>query len=140
MRRKLPDELLDELLSGARTEQEIAGAGGLLGQLTKRLLERAMEVELTDHLGYEPHQEPPGGAGNTRNGSTPKRLITETARFGSTRPAIVRARLSRRSSANASGGLRGSTTRSSPSIPGGCRPGISRRTSRRSTGSRSAGT
>ena len=36
-----------------------------------------MEVELTDHLGYEPHQEPPGGAGNTRNGSTPKTLITE---------------------------------------------------------------
>ena len=36
-----------------------------------------MEVELTDHLGYEPHQEPPGGAGNTRNGSTPKTLVTE---------------------------------------------------------------
>ena len=31
-----------------------------------------MEVELTDHLGYETHVEPPGGAGNTRNGSTPK--------------------------------------------------------------------
>src|SRR6202042_1030605 len=74
----LPDELIDELLAGARTEEEIAGSGGLLGQLTKRLVERAMEVELTDHLGYEPHQEPPGGAGNTRNGSTPKRLITES--------------------------------------------------------------
>ena len=36
-----------------------------------------MEVELTDHLGYEPHAEPPGGAGNTRNGSTPKTLITD---------------------------------------------------------------
>ena len=77
MRRKLPDELIDELLAGARTEEEIAGPGGLLRQLTKRLVERAMEVELTDHLGYEPHQEPPGGAGNTRNGSTPKTLITE---------------------------------------------------------------
>ena len=31
-----------------------------------------MEVELTDHVGYEPHQEPPGGAGNTRNGTTPE--------------------------------------------------------------------
>ena len=41
----LPDELIDELLAGARTEQEIAGPGGLLGQLTKRLVERAMEVE-----------------------------------------------------------------------------------------------
>jgi hypothetical protein len=52
----LPDGLIDELLAGARTEEEIAGPGGLLGQLTKRLVERAMEVELTDHLGYEPHQ------------------------------------------------------------------------------------
>src|SRR5579871_3808013 len=73
----LPDELIDELLAGARTEEEVAGPGGLLGQLTKRLVERAMDVELTDHLGYEPHQEPPGGAGNTRNGSTGKTLQTE---------------------------------------------------------------
>jgi len=73
----LPDAVIDELLAGARTEEEITGHGGLLGQLTKRMVERAMEVELTDHLGYEPHSEPPGGAGNTRNGSTSKRLITE---------------------------------------------------------------
>src|SRR6201996_604822 len=97
----LPDELLDELLAGARTEQEIAGRGGLLGQLTKRLVERAMEVELTDHLGYEPHQEPPGGAGNTRNGSMAKTLITEQGevqintprdRAGTFEPQIVRKR------------------------------------------------
>src|ERR1700757_4885316 len=68
IRRVLPDELVDELLAGARTEEEIVGPGGLLSQLTKRLVERAMEVELTDHLGYEPHAEPPGGTGNTRNG------------------------------------------------------------------------
>jgi len=49
----LPDELLDELLAGARTEEEITGPGGLLSQLTKRLVERALEVELTDHLGYD---------------------------------------------------------------------------------------
>src|SRR5438105_3119395 len=78
IRRVLPDELVDELLAGARTEEEIVGSGGLLGQLTKRLVERALEVELTDHLGYEPHREPPGGAGNTRNGnSEPKTLLTE---------------------------------------------------------------
>jgi putative transposase len=68
IRRQLSDEVVDELLAGASTEEEIVGSGGLLGQLTKRLVERAVEVELTDHLGYEPHQEPPGGAGNTRNG------------------------------------------------------------------------
>src|SRR3954453_3870010 len=77
LRRVLPDEVIDELLAGRKTEEEIAGPGGLLSQLTKRVVERAMEVELTDHLGYEPHHEPPGGAGNTRNGSTPKTLITE---------------------------------------------------------------
>src|SRR6184192_3303222 len=76
-RRKLPDELVDELLAGARTEEEIVGPGGLLAQLTKRLVERAMSAELTEHLGYEPHREPPGGTDNTRNGSTPKTLATE---------------------------------------------------------------
>jgi putative transposase len=101
MRDKLPDELVDELLAGANTEEEIVGPGGLLSQLTKRLVERALEVELTDHLGYEPHQEPAGGAGNTRNGSTPKTLVTEHGpvpidtprdRDGSFEPKIVRKR------------------------------------------------
>ena len=74
---RITDEVIDELLAGASTEEEIAGPGGLLAELTKRLVERAMEVELTDHVGYEPHCEPPGGAENTRNGTSPKTLITE---------------------------------------------------------------
>jgi putative transposase len=98
---RISDEVIDELLAGAKTEQEIAGPGGLLAELTKRLVERAMEVELTDHLGFEPHQEPPGGTGNTRNGSSPKTLITEQGevpidaprdRDGSFQPQIVRKR------------------------------------------------
>src|SRR5262249_25646351 len=101
MREKLPDELVDELLAGAKTEEEIVGPGGLLGQLTKRLVERAMEGELTDHLGEEPHQEAPGGAGNTRNGSSAKALMTEHGpvpiktprdRDGSFEPQLVRKR------------------------------------------------
>jgi putative transposase len=101
MRQKLPDELVDELLAGARTEDEIVGPGGLLAQLTKRLVERALEVELTDHLGYEPHAEPPGGVGNIRNGSMGKTLITENGpvdirtprdRDGSFDPKLVRKR------------------------------------------------
>jgi putative transposase len=101
IRELLPDGLVDELLAGARGEEEIVGPGGLLSQLTKRLVERAMEVELTDHLGYEPHLEPPGGTGNARNGSTPKTLITEHGpvaidtprdRNGSFEPQIVRKR------------------------------------------------
>src|SRR4051812_39139282 len=77
VRGRLGDEVIDELLAGARTEEEIVGPGGVLAQLTKRLVERAMSAELTEHLGYEPHREPPGGSGNTRNGSTAKTLATE---------------------------------------------------------------
>src|SRR3954466_12352700 len=77
VRDRLSDEVIDQLLAGARTEEEIVGPGGVLAQLTKRLVERALQAELTGHLGYEPHQEPPGGVGNTRNGSTPKTLQTE---------------------------------------------------------------
>src|SRR3954462_5552941 len=77
VRDRLSDEVIDELLAGARTEEEIVGPGGVLAQLTKRLVERAMSAELTEHLGYEPHREPPGGSGNTRNGSTAKTLATE---------------------------------------------------------------
>ena len=99
--RRISNEMIDELLAGASTEQEIAGPGGLLAELTKRLVERAMEVELTDHVGYEPHQEPPGGAANQRNGTTPKTLITEHGpvgietprdRDGSFQPKIVKKR------------------------------------------------
>jgi putative transposase len=77
VRDRFSDEVIDELLAGARGEEEIVGPGGVLAQLTKRLVERAMSAELTEHLGYEPHQEPPGGTGNTRNGSTAKTLATE---------------------------------------------------------------
>jgi len=99
VRDRLSDEVIDELLAGARTEEEIVGPGGVLAQLTKRLVERALSAELTDHLGYEPHQEPPGGAGNTRNGSTAKTLATEHGpvrietprdRNGSFEPQLVR--------------------------------------------------
>ena len=101
VRDQLSDDVIDELLAGARSEEEIVGPGGLLAQLTKRLVERAMEVELTDHLGYEHGQSPPGGAGNSRNGSTPKTLATEHGpvgidtprdRKGSFEPKIVRKR------------------------------------------------
>src|SRR5437588_7312339 len=77
VRDRLADEVIDELLAGARSEEEIVGPGGVLARLTKRLVERVMSAELSEHLGYELHQEPPGGVGNTRNGSTPKTLATE---------------------------------------------------------------
>src|SRR6187200_1109939 len=99
VRDRLSDELIDELLAGARTEEELVGSGGLLADLTRRLVERALSAELTEHLGYEPHQEPPGGTDNARNGTTPKTLATEHGpvaikasrdRNGSFEPQIVR--------------------------------------------------
>jgi putative transposase len=99
--RRISNEVIDELLAGASTEEEIAGPGGLLSELTRRLVERAMEVELTEHVGYEPHCEPPGGAENQRNGTTPKTLICDHGkvkidaprdRDGSFEPQIVKKR------------------------------------------------
>jgi putative transposase len=72
----LPDELIDELLAGARTPEEITGPEGLLQRLTKRLVERAMAAELSEHLGYEHGEAPPGGVGNARNGTTAKTIHT----------------------------------------------------------------
>ena len=101
---ELSDEVLDALLAGARTAQEIAGPDGLLGQLTRRLLNRALEAELTAHLGYERHQEPPGGAGNARNGRPAKTVLTDQGplrirsprdRNGTFEPQVVKKRQTR---------------------------------------------
>src|SRR5947209_14539595 len=67
------ESALDELLAGKTTE-EIVGPDGLLKQLTKRLVERAMGSELTHHLGYEKHAAEGRGTGNTRNGASRKKI------------------------------------------------------------------
>ena len=72
----LPGDALQDALEGLRPE-EITGPGGLLTQLAGRVIETALGAELSEHLGYPPGQAPPGGAGNQRNGSTPKTLKTE---------------------------------------------------------------
>jgi putative transposase len=72
----LPADELQDALKGLEGDQ-ITGPGGLLTQLAGRVIETALESELTDHLGYPPGQAPPGGAGNHRNGSTPKTVQTE---------------------------------------------------------------
>jgi putative transposase len=76
LRELLPEEALQDALKGLDAE-EITGQGGLLSQLAGRVINAALEGELTDHLGYPPGQAPPGGAGNMRNGSTPKTVQTE---------------------------------------------------------------
>ena len=53
------------------------GPDGVLAELTKRVLERALAEEMTDHLGYEPGDPMGHGTGNNRNGSSPKQVLTE---------------------------------------------------------------
>jgi putative transposase len=71
---KLDGKLIDELLAGRSTVAEIAGENGLLKQLTKAILERALAAELTAHLGYEKHAVAGHNSGNSRNGASQKRL------------------------------------------------------------------
>lgn len=72
----MPHELVDELLAGVGSEQEIVGLRGLLSDLTKRLVERATEVDPTDHFGDERHHEPPEGLEHPE-GSTSTTVSTE---------------------------------------------------------------
>ena len=77
MEKKIPSELIDELLKGYKDPEEITGSDGLLKQLTKAILERALESELTHELGYSKHSRSGVGSGNSRNGSSSKTLKTD---------------------------------------------------------------
>lgn len=72
------DTLIDELLEDVSDPKDILGKNGLLKQLTKRLVERTLEAELTDHLGYGPHEPKGHGTGNNRNGKGEKTVQSET--------------------------------------------------------------
>src|SRR5215831_2257140 len=76
---KIRKELLDELIKDYRKPEDLIGETGLLKQLTKALLERALGAELSQHLGYEKHDPSGYNSGNSRNGTTPK---TVTGEFG----------------------------------------------------------
>jgi putative transposase len=66
--------LLDELLKDYQKPEDILGENGLLKQLTKAVIERAMQVELTHHLGYDKHDPKGQNSGNSRNGKSKKTL------------------------------------------------------------------
>ncbi|SDM33301.1 Transposase, Mutator family, partial [Nonomuraea maritima] len=96
-------ELVNELVEQARAEGiELVGENGLLGRLTKLVLESALEGEITDHLGYDKHERSENNDnGNARNGTRSKTVITDVGpvqisvprdRDGSFDPKIVRKR------------------------------------------------
>jgi len=95
------DDLLDALLKDCESPEDILGEHGLLKGLTKRLVERALAAELTNHLGYVPHARNHGKSGNTRNGTTAKTVETDQGpvelavprdRAGTFEPAVVKKR------------------------------------------------
>src|SRR3954465_9513981 len=67
-------ELLDELLKDYQKSDDLLGQDGLLQQLTKALVERALDGELTHHLGYERHDSAGDNSGNSRDGTSPKTM------------------------------------------------------------------
>jgi putative transposase len=97
----LDGEALDALIADARSSGGAAGVEGLLQQMTKAVIERALSAEMTDHVGYE-HSDPAGhGSGNSRNGSYPKTVLTQSGpvtvhvprdRAGQFEPQIVKKR------------------------------------------------
>ena len=98
--RKIPtDELAVELLERARAEgASLVGPGGLLAELTKRVLEAGLEAEMSEHLGYEPYDPVGHHSGNSRNGIRSKTVITDVGpieidaprdRAGTFEPVIV---------------------------------------------------
>jgi putative transposase len=96
------EELAQQLVERARTEGvELVGPGGLLTDLTKTVLETALEVEMEDHLGYAKHAPEGRDRGNSRNGSRSKTVLTKVGevevavprdREGSFEPQIVKKR------------------------------------------------
>jgi putative transposase len=65
-------KLIDQLLTNYKKPEDIIGENGLLKELTKAILERALSAEMTDHLGYEKHDPAGHHRGNTRNGKSQK--------------------------------------------------------------------
>ena len=91
-------KLIDKLLADYKKPEDIIGENGLLKQLTKALMERALQAEMTEHLGYEKHDPVGNNSGNSRNGATAKTLKgdfgemaleTPRDRNGSFEPKIV---------------------------------------------------
>lgn len=77
---EIKNEVLDDLLKGYKNPEDLMGDNGIIDQLTKRLLERAMHGEMTHHLGYKKNGIA-GETANRRNGTTPKTVKTKSSQL-----------------------------------------------------------
>jgi transposase-like protein len=71
------DQLLDNINFKGLTQDEVVGKDGIIKQLTGRILQRALEAEITEHLGYEKNSNTGDNSGNSRNGHTEKTVLLE---------------------------------------------------------------
>src|SRR5262245_52116282 len=72
------EQLIVMLVDRARNDGlQLTGEGGLLQQLTKRVLESVLEGEVTDHVGYDKHDASGRNSGNSRNGTRTKTVLTD---------------------------------------------------------------
>ncbi len=78
---QIPNEVIDKLLEGYEKPEDILGKDGLLAALQKAVVERALQAEMTHHLGYGPHEAAGRGSGNSRNGVGGKTVLTDSGEF-----------------------------------------------------------
>ena len=78
---RFSDDLIDQLLANYEIPEDLTGKGGILKELTARLISRALEGEMTEHLGRERHAPLPEGGTNSRNGTREKTLKTDQGEF-----------------------------------------------------------
>ena len=71
------DQILDTIDFRGLTQDEVAGKDGLIKQLTGKILQRALDAEMTEHLGYEKNSNDGDNSGNSRNGHTEKTVLLE---------------------------------------------------------------
>lgn len=72
------DSIIDEMICDVKTPEQVFGTDGLLKQLSKKILERMLEAEMTHHLGYDKNSPEGNNTGNSRNGKTKKTVKTDT--------------------------------------------------------------
>ena len=77
----ITDSILDEILKELKNPQDFDTDGGLFDQLKKGLMERALQAEMTHHLGYEKNDPAGNNSGNSRNGTTKKTLLTKNSKI-----------------------------------------------------------
>lgn len=97
-KKDIRDKLVDALLADYKKPEDLLGKNGILEQLTKRIVERVLEAEMTHHLGHERHERIGNASGNARNGKSKKTIKGDSGevtvdiprdREGSFEPVLV---------------------------------------------------